>query len=155
MKIRCPCHRTIGCRSTHTCLPYIMKSHQSRLLPYQVILDCDLLSEEEQTHLAPLTFPASTSDRQLFERIIPSTDFKLTSELLLIDLYHLIFSMTRVVYVKLLANQRHVNKSYKTYDSHSIDCHVRRVPLFQCSCSLWWYSSLSFPVDPIHYPRQT
>ena len=113
----------------NTCLPYIIKSQQRRLLPYQVILDCDLLSEDEQIHLAHLTFPASTNDRQLFERMIPSTDFTWTNELLLVDLYHLIFSMARVAYVKLVPNQRHVNKSYKTYDSYSMDRHVRPIRL--------------------------
>ncbi|CAF1239947.1 unnamed protein product [Rotaria sp. Silwood1] len=100
------------------CVPYIIKSQQSILLPYQVLLDCDLLNEQEQSFILHFTIKASSHDIQTFERIISSSsssiDFTLNNQLLLIDLYHLIFGMFKVVYVKLLNNQRDVNKSYKT-----------------------------------------
>ncbi|CAF2247572.1 unnamed protein product [Rotaria magnacalcarata] len=99
------------------CIPYINKSQQSRLLPYQVLVDCDLLNEKEQSFLFHFTTKASSVDIENFERIIStssSIDFTLDSDLMLIDLYHLIFGMSKVLYVKLLNNQRDVNKSYKT-----------------------------------------
>lgn len=101
------------------CVPYIIKSSHIRLLPYQVLLDCDLFNEQEQSFLLHFTIKANSNDIQTFERIISSSssiDFKLNNDLLLIDLYHLIFGMSKVVYTKLLNNQRDVNKSYKTYD---------------------------------------
>lgn len=101
------------------CVPYIIKSTQIRLLPYQVLLDCDLFNEQEQSFLQHFTIKANSNDIQTFERIISSSssiEFTLNNDLLLIDLYHLIFGMSKVVYVKLLNNQRDVNKSYKTYD---------------------------------------
>ncbi|CAF0712441.1 unnamed protein product [Adineta steineri] len=99
------------------CVPYIIKYQQIRFLPYQVILDCDLLTEQEQSFLIHFTIKADGNDIQTFERTISSSssiDFTLNNDLLLIDLYHLIFGMSRVVYIKLLPNQRDVNKSYKT-----------------------------------------
>jgi hypothetical protein len=101
------------------CVPYIIKSSQTRLLPYQVLLDCDLFNQQEQSFLLCLTIKANLNDIQTFERIISSSssiNFTLHDDLLLIDLYHLIFGMSRIVYVKLVNNQCHVNKSYKTYD---------------------------------------
>jgi hypothetical protein len=101
------------------CVPYIIKSSQTRLLPYQVLIDCDLFTEQEQSFLLCLTIKANPNDIQTFERIISSSssiNFTLDKDLLLIDLYHLIFGMSKVVYIKLVNNQRHVNKSYKTYD---------------------------------------
>ncbi|CAF2554196.1 unnamed protein product [Rotaria sp. Silwood2] len=99
------------------CVPCINKSEQSRLLPYQVLVDCDLLNEQEQSFLLHFTIKATPNDIQTFERIISSSssiDFTLNNHLLLIDLYNLIFGMSRVVYIKLLNNQHNVNKSYKT-----------------------------------------
>jgi len=99
------------------CVPYIIKSEQTRYLPYQVLVDCDLFNEQEQSFLLNFTIKASLNDIQIFERIISSSssiDFKLNNDLLIIDLYHLIFGMSKVVYVKLLNNQRDVNKGYKT-----------------------------------------
>ncbi|CAF0939773.1 unnamed protein product [Rotaria sordida] len=100
------------------CVPYIIKSQQSCLLPYQVLLGCDLFNEQEQSFLLHFTIKASSNDIQTFKRIISSSsssiDFTLNNHLLLIDLYHLIFGMSKVAYVKLLNNQRDVNKSYKT-----------------------------------------
>jgi hypothetical protein len=62
---------------------------------------------------------SNSNDIQTFQRIISSSTsivFTLDNDLLLIDLYHLIFGMSKVVYVKLVNNQRDVNKSFKTYD---------------------------------------
>ena len=101
------------------CLPYIIKPQQTRLLPYQVILDCGLLSEQVQIFLLRFTIKANSNDIQTFERIISSSssiDFTLDNDLLLIDLYHLIFGISKIIYIKLLNNQRDVNKSYKTYE---------------------------------------
>ncbi|CAF0971036.1 unnamed protein product [Adineta ricciae] len=99
------------------CVPYIIKSEQTRFLPYQVILDCELLNDQEQAFLIDFTVKASPNDIRTFERIISSSssiDFSLNKDLLLIDLYHLIFGISKVVYVKLVNNQRDVNKGYKT-----------------------------------------
>ena len=101
----------------NTCVPYILRSTHSRLLPFQVLLDCDLLNDDEQTLLRHFTIQASANDIALLERMISSSssmDFTLARDLLLIDLYQLVFGMSRVVYVKLLPQQRDVNKSYKT-----------------------------------------
>jgi hypothetical protein len=101
------------------CVPYITKSQQLHLLPYQVLLDCNLFNDQEQTLLFHFTIKATLNDIQSLERIISSTssiNYKLNNDLLLIDLCHLIFGMSKVVYIKLLNNQRDVNKSYKTYD---------------------------------------
>jgi hypothetical protein len=113
------------------CVPYIIKSSQTRLLPYQVLLDCDLFNEQEQSFLRYFTIKANSNDIQNFERIISSSssiDFTLNNDLLLIDLYHLIFGMSKIVYVKLLNNQRDVNKSYKTYDQ------FKEKSYFNCLC---------------------
>jgi len=80
-------------------------------------VDCDLFNEQEQSLLLHFTSKATLNDIQTFTRIISSSssiDFTLNNDLLLIDLDHLIFGMSKVVYVKLLENQRNVNKSYKT-----------------------------------------
>jgi hypothetical protein len=100
------------------CVPYIIKSEQTRFLPYQVLLDCNLFNEQEQLFLIHFTTKANLNDIQIFERIISSStsiDFKLNQDLLLLELYHLIFGMSKIVYIKLLNQQRDVNKSYKTY----------------------------------------
>ncbi len=100
------------------CVPYIIKSEQTRFLPYQVLLDCNLFNEQEQLFLIHFTIKANLNDIQIFERIISSStsiDFKLNQDLLLLELYHLIFGMSKIVYIKLLNQQRDVNKSYKTY----------------------------------------
>lgn len=105
------------------CVPYIIKSQQTRLLPYQVILDCDLLNHEEDRFLRHFTVAANANDIQTFERIIASSssiEFRLAQDLLLIDLYHLIFGMSKVSYVKLLQQHKDVNKGYKTYDPFSV-----------------------------------
>ena len=76
------------------------------------------MSQEEQTFLQNLTIPASPNDTHLFEQIIhtsSSIDFQLAQELLLIDLEHLMFGISKLPYVKLLRRQREVNKSYKQY----------------------------------------
>lgn len=117
----------------NVCVPYIIKSQQIRYLPYEVLIDCDLFNDHEQQFLFDLTIKASPNDIETFERIVSSSssiDFKLSHNLHLIDLYHVICGMSKVVYVKLLNNQRDVNKSYKTvlaqvggialYRSHSI-----------------------------------
>ena len=116
---------TLSCSSqnywiqiNNICVPYIIKSEQTRFLPYEVLLDCDLFTEQEQSILIHFTTKANLNDIQTFERIISSSssiDFKLNNDLRLIDLYHVVFGMSKVVYVKLLNNQRDVNKSYKTY----------------------------------------
>jgi len=101
------------------CVPYIIKSEQTRFLPYQVLLDCNLFNDQEQSFLLHFTTKANSNDIQIFERIISSStsiDFQLNHDLLLLDLYHLIFGMSKIVYIKLLNQQRDVNKSYKTYD---------------------------------------
>jgi len=77
------------------------------------------LNEQEQAFLIHFTLKANSNDIQTFQRIISSSTsivFTLDNNLLLIDLYHLIFGMSKVVYVKLVNNQRDVNKSFKTYD---------------------------------------
>jgi len=77
------------------------------------------LNEQEQAFLIHFTLKANSNDIQTFQRIISSSTsivFTLDNDLLLIDLYHLIFGMSKVVYVKLVNNQRDVNKSFKTYD---------------------------------------
>ena len=97
------------------CLPYLIKSQQIYLLPYQILLDCDLLNEHEQSFLQHFTFKANSNDIQYFEKIISSSiDFILNNDLLLIDLYYLIFGLSKIVYVKFLNQQHDVNKSYKT-----------------------------------------
>lgn len=101
------------------CVPYITKPPHTRLIPYQILLDCDLLNEKEQSILVHFTIKASSNDLETFKKVISkssSIDFTINTDLLLIDLFHLIFGMSKVVYVKLLNNQRDVNKSYKTYD---------------------------------------
>jgi len=77
------------------------------------------LNEQEQAFLIHFTLKSNSNDIQTFQRIISSSTsivFTLDNNLLLIDLYHLIFGMSKVVYVKLVNNQRDVNKSFKTYD---------------------------------------
>lgn len=99
------------------CVPYIIKSEQRRFLPYQVLVDCDLFSEQEQAFLQHLTEKASCRDVEMFEKTIASSssiNFKLNDNLLLLDLVHLIFGMSKIVYIKLVNNPRDVNKSYKT-----------------------------------------
>lgn len=102
------------------CVPFITKSSESRLVPYQVLLDCDLLNEQEQSFLIHFTIKGNSNDVEIFEKIIASSssiDFSLKNNLLLIDLYDLIFGMSKVVYVKLLNNQSEANRSYKTYEN--------------------------------------
>ncbi len=77
------------------------------------------MNEQEQAFLIHFTLKANSNDIQTFQRIISSSTsivFTLDKDLLLIDLYHLIFGMSKVVYVKLVNNHRDVNKSFKTYD---------------------------------------
>ncbi len=77
------------------------------------------MNEQEQAFLIHFTMKSNSNDIQTFQRIISSSTsivFTLDNDLLLIDLYHLIFGMSKVVYVKLVNNQRDVNKSFKTYD---------------------------------------
>lgn len=99
------------------CVPYIIKSEQRRLLPYQVLLDCDLFNEQEQAFLRHFIVKANTNDIELFEKIISSSssiNFKLNNDLFLLDVIHLIFGMSKIVYVKLVNSPQDVNKSYKT-----------------------------------------
>ena len=99
------------------CIPYIIKSEQRRFLPYQVLLDCDLFNEQEQAFLRHLIAKANANDIEMFEKIISSSssiDFKLNDDLFLLDLVHLIFGMSKILYIKLVNNPRDVNKSYKT-----------------------------------------
>jgi len=105
------------------CVPYIIKSQQIRYLPYEVLIDCNLFNEHEQAFLIDLTIKANVNDIETFERIVSSSssiDFKLNHNLHLINLSHVICGMSKVVYIKLLNNQRDVNKSYKTYRETNI-----------------------------------
>lgn len=102
---------------SNICVPYIIKSDQRRFLPYQVLVDCDLFNEQEQAFLHHLTDKATSHDIDMFEKTIASSssiNFKLNDNLLLLDLVHLIFGMSKIVYIKLINNPRDVNKSYKT-----------------------------------------
>lgn len=102
------------------CVPYLIKFDHRRFLPFQILVDCDLFTDEENEIVRQLTIAATTNDVQRFQRIISSTssiEFKLDENLLLIDLFQLIFAMKKILYIKFVEKQKNVNKTFKRFVS--------------------------------------
>lgn len=98
-------------------VPYIIKCDYGQLLPYQVLVDCNLINQDEENILQKKTIKPTREDIRSFEQIIASSSsitFTLAQDLVLIELSHLVYSLSKIPYVKYLNRHSDVNKSYRT-----------------------------------------